>query len=275
MPFDRISIIGFAASYSFAFAFELLRLFRYGKISRYAATTFGGAGLLAHSIFLALWLPALATTYGSLLFLAWVVAMFYFFGSFHHSRQSWSVFVLPVVLGLIALAGALGEAPSSLDFPESYLSVGSKEFWRLLHVTLFLLAATGISVGFVASVMYLVQAHRLRMKTVPGSGLRMLSLERLEAMNRRAIILSFPLLTAGLLVGTARMLHDQSRIQGWADIRILSTLALWIVFAILLYLRYGFHLRARRLAILTIAAFALLLFTLVTSHGGPTAGGVP
>ena len=43
--------------------------------------------------------------------------------------------------------------------------------------------------------------------------------------------------------------------------------------AILLYLRSGYHVRCRRLALLTILAFALLLFTLVTGHTGVQGGG--
>jgi hypothetical protein len=35
---------------------------------------------------------------------------------------------------------------------------------------------------------------------------------------------------------------------------------------LLLYLRYGVHLQGRRLALLTIAAFALMLFTLTSAH---------
>ena len=45
------------------------------------------------------------------------------------------------------------------------------------------------------------------------------------------------------------------------------------MFAILLYLRSGYHVRGRRLALLTILAFALLLFTLVTGHTGVQGGG--
>ena len=59
-----------------------------------------------------------------------------------------------------------------------------------------------MSVSFLASVMYLIQARRLRRKVAPGSVVPMLSLERLETMNRRALNLAFPMLTAGLLVGT-------------------------------------------------------------------------
>ena len=47
---------------------------------------------------------------------------------------------------------------------------------------------------------------------------------------------------------------------------LVSTAILWIVFALLLYMRYGAHLNGRRLAQLTIVAFVLLLFTLASSH---------
>jgi ABC-type transport system involved in cytochrome c biogenesis permease subunit len=84
-------------------------------------------------------------------------------------------------------------------------------------------------------------------------------------MNRRAINLAFPLLTAGVLVGGALMLHG-APLQGWSDPKVLGGIALWLVFALLLYLRYGVHLRGRRLAQLTIMAFMLLVFTLAASH---------
>jgi ABC-type transport system involved in cytochrome c biogenesis permease subunit len=274
MPLEGISIVCFSASYAFALAFEIARLRRPGNTPRILATVFGTAGLFAHSVFLALRLPSLTTECGSLLFLAWILAVYYFFGSFHHARQIWSVYVLPVILGLIMLAALVAEAQKGTSLQTGYLAIDSKEFWQILHVSLFLLAAVGISVGFVASVMYLVQARRLKTKAVPQPGLRMLSLERLEAMNRRAITLAFPFLTAGLLVGTARMLQDQGRFQGWTDFRILSTVVLWLVFAILLYLRFGLHLRGRRVAFMTIGAFVLLVVTLLTSHG-PPAGGAP
>jgi len=43
---------------------------------------------------------------------------------------------------------------------------------------------------------------------------------------------------------------------------------------VMLYLRYGVHLHGRRVALLTIVAFALLLLTLVTQHS-LTPGGRP
>ena len=105
-----------------------------------------------------------------------------------------------------------------------------------------------------------------------------MSLERLEEMNRRAINLSFPLLTAGVLVGLILMFQPAAGEapsffqQGAA--KIIAIGVLWLVFALVLYLRYGAHLRGRSLALLTIVAFVLLVFTLASSHpvvqgGGP------
>ena len=67
--------------------------------------------------------------------------------------------------------------------------------------------------------MYLVQARRLRNKVNPAVVVPMLSLERLETMNRRALNLTFPLLTAGLLVGTLLLRHDQGTTQNWLSLK--------------------------------------------------------
>ena len=71
---------------------------------------------------------------------------------------------MPVVLGLIVLAGiAPVEGPdrSWLSFLEDFRG---ERFWGGIHGGLLLLASVGVCVGFVASVMYLIQAHRLRAK---------------------------------------------------------------------------------------------------------------
>jgi ABC-type uncharacterized transport system permease subunit len=94
-------------------------------------------------------------------------------------------------------------------------------------------------------------------------------------MNRRAINLAFPLLTAGLLIGWALVV--QRRSEGFAailDPKILGTGFLWLVFTVLLYLRYKCHVRGRPMALMTIVAFVLLLVTLASEHTS-LPGGVP
>src|SRR5215472_10733243 len=99
MPLERVSILCFAASYAVALACELSRLAYPGRAPRVGAAIFGGAGVMAHTIFLALRLPHLAAEYGAMLFLSWIMAVFWFVGSLRHAKTNFSIFLLPIVLG--------------------------------------------------------------------------------------------------------------------------------------------------------------------------------
>ena len=102
MPIDRITVMCFGASYGVALALELLQLLRPRGIQRLLGMVLAGAGILAHTLFLVVQQPPLSTQFGSLLFLAWILAVFYLYGSVHHGRLAWGVFVLPLVLGALA-----------------------------------------------------------------------------------------------------------------------------------------------------------------------------
>src|SRR5262245_22327864 len=252
----------FGASYAVALILELAQLALPRRSLRVAGMLFGAAGLIAHTAFLIVHHPTVAAPYGSLLLLAWVVAVFYLYGAMHHRHFAWGVFVLPIVLILIGLTEVFAKTGS--DSAHRWFT--GENFWGLVHGGLVVLALVGVCVGCVASVMYLLQARRLKSKTAPGQGLRLLSLERLATMNRRAVTWAFPLLTAGLLVGVIRLAQYAGPSLGWRSPRVLSTVGLWLVFLLLLYLRYFAHASNRRLAVLTIAAFGLMLVTLATAH---------
>jgi ABC-type transport system involved in cytochrome c biogenesis permease subunit len=285
----RIDVVCFFASYGLALLLELWHLLRPRPVFRLLALGLGTAGLFAQSVYLYRERPPLLWQFGWLLFLAWVLVVFYLCGSVHYRRLAWGVFVLPVVLGLVGLGlifrrpGSTGEGREPLLGAQGFVASLMYLFqahrlrvdpWATVHVWLLLLACVGMCVGFVASLMYLFQAHRLRVKAPPGRGVRLLSLERLETMNRRAIVLAFPLLTAGIIAG-AVMIARGSELVGWTDPRVLSTAVLWIAFAVLLFLRLGHHLRGRQVALLTIAAFFLLLLCVFISHSHPREGGLP
>jgi ABC-type transport system involved in cytochrome c biogenesis permease subunit len=272
---ERITIFCFVASYAVALALELTHQVRPRPVVRLFALAFAAAGFLAQTLFIANLLITLhriplESARGSLVFLAWVFAVFYLYGALHHRKVAWGLFVLPVVFGLSLLAW-LFPPPAGPRTPEEWGEVLSQHFWPVAHGVLLALAAVGVTVAFLASLMYLVQVYRLRSKRLPAQGVKLPSLERLEAMSRRAIILAFPLLTAGLLVGLVLLLQNGEPVLGYA--RIVSVVGLWVVFAILLYLRYCVHARGRQTALLTILAFALMLFSLVSVH--PFAGGAP
>jgi ABC-type transport system involved in cytochrome c biogenesis permease subunit len=258
-----ITLLCFTASYTLALALEVWHLFRPRPVFRLLGLAWSAAGLLAHTLYLSG--QPLAWPAGWMLVLAWALSVFHLLGSVHHRRLEWGVFVLPLVLGLIALSRFF--ADGSADFrARDLFAVGDDRFWGRVHAAVLLLASVGICVGFLSGLMYLVQSRRLRAKLLPGQGLRLLSLERLEAMNRRAITWAFPLLTAGLLLGIVLMFHPDRPGVGWTEPQVLGTGALWLVFAVLLYLRAGRHLRGRQVALWTIAAFVLLVCCMALFH---------
>lgn len=262
----------FGLSYLVALLLEVGRVARPAAGWRAVALGFGFAGFAAHSFYIVAHNPDPATPTGSLLLLAWVLALFYLSRTLHHAKPAWAVFVLPVVILLVGLSWALlrpGSTGSEFGIP-AWLS--GERFWGGLHGMLILLAAIGVSVGFFASVMYLVQARRLRNKVNPGRGIPLLSLERLENMNRRALNWAFPLLTVGLLVGSVLLRHGHDAGENWLSLKVVSTGGLWVVFLVLVYLRYGAHVPPRRLAWLSIAAFGLMLVALGAAHPFATGG---
>jgi ABC-type transport system involved in cytochrome c biogenesis permease subunit len=259
---DRVTILCFFASYGLALGLEVLYLRIARPVVRILALLAGTAGLVAHTIYLYSTQPALIWQFSWMMFVAWILAVFYLCEAVHHRRLSWGVFVLPLVLGLVGL-GVLFGKPT--DESKGLWQTEPDKLWGPVHAVLILLATVGVCVGFVASLMYLFQAHRLRTKAPPGQGLRLWSLERLESMNRRAIVLAFPLLTAGMLAGVVLLVKGSDTVT-WGDPRVLSTVVLWLAFAMLLYLRYGYHLRGRQVALMTIMTFLVLLCCLAISH---------
>lgn len=262
----HISTSCFGASYLLAFVCELARL-RWPSVTlRWVAVVWGGIGLFTHSVFLAVHHPSPAAAYGATLAIAWVLAVFYLYGTLHAPRRAWAVFILPMVLGLVGLA-VFAVSPADKT------AVLGDKLWGTVHGILVLLAAVGVSVGCIASVMYLIQSDRLRRKRSPLGGMNLLSLERLELMNRRAVNLAFPLLTLGLLLGMVLLRQYHGLAENWLSLKVLGTVGLWAVFCVLLYLRYSAHVSGRRLAWLTIATFGLMLAVLLAAH--PFAGDSP
>jgi ABC-type transport system involved in cytochrome c biogenesis permease subunit len=110
------------------------------------------------------------------------------------------------------------------------------------------------------------------------------SLEQSERINRGSITLAFPLLTFGLLIGMVLSLaagtegnESLAHTLGWTDPKVISALAMWLVFAVLLHARFRPAMRGKSVMVLTIVAFGFLVFTWVgvealrlpTAHGPP------
>src|SRR5262245_39841122 len=128
-----VSLTCFFAGYGAALGLELWHHLRPRPVLRLLALGFGAAGLVAQTIHLDQKQPPLIWQFGWVLFLAWVLGIFYLYGSVHHRKLAWGVFVLPLILGLLALGVAFRQPPDDGKGPlrERVLSV--QHLWGLVH----------------------------------------------------------------------------------------------------------------------------------------------
>jgi len=105
------------------------------------------------------------------------------------------VFVLPVVLVLVALAGIWAPRDDWAAWG------GMTYFWGVTHGLFYLVGAVGSCLAFAAGLMYLLQSSRLKHKRPTRFGFALPSLEQSERLNRAGITVAFPFLTAGLVIG--------------------------------------------------------------------------
>ena len=137
------------------------------------------------------------TPFESVIVLSWIVALIGLYLMVRSPRPvAAGMFVLPLVLGLVIVAGWF--APRQSDWLEWG---GMFAFWGTVHGIFLLGGAVFTCVAFFAGLMYLVQMRRLKAKRPSRFGLALPSLEQSERINRGAITIAFPLLTFGLLIG--------------------------------------------------------------------------
>jgi len=284
---DRLSVLCFGGTYGLALLCDLAR-FAVRWPGRWWATLgltslawivqtayLGNLTLVNHQL-------PVTTAFESMIVLSWVLAGVGLYLIVRAPRPvAVGMFVLPLVLGLVMIAGFWAPREDWLHPRWS----GATVFWGTAHGLLYLVGAVGSCVGAAAGLMFLAQSHRLKHKRPPRFGFALPSLEQSERVNRAAITVAFPFLTAGLVVGLAlEVVAEQTGMPrvGWSDPKVVGGVAMWLVFAILLHARFRPEMRGRRVMLLTLVAFVSLAIATVgvdllhiTSHGAPRSPAQP
>jgi ABC-type uncharacterized transport system permease subunit len=272
-----VQIICFAASYAIVLAMEISRLMFRSAFRGAIMLAWAGAGLFAHTVFL--YYRAVNTTGVPLsswqdwdLVAAWLLMVVYLYLLFFHPRTSIGLFLLPLVLGLIGAAVFLAS-------PQPFAREPASLVWGAIHGISLVAATVSMLLGFAAGVMYLGQVRRLKHKRPLGQGLRLPSLEWLERINHRAIIIALITLGVGVLSGVIlnNIDHRPKTDQlSWNDPLVLSTLAIffWLLGAVVIIHVYKPARQGRKVVYLTMISFLFLVLalavglTLGTQHGG-------
>jgi len=269
MTGEGVSVFCFLASYALAFGLEWGRMLRSGgRFSRVLSFIAGTAGLIAHTWYL--WNrsaqtelpPLLSSSHDWFLVLAWMAVVFYLVLIAFDSNLAVGLFLLPLVLLLIGTAYLVSDEKSSLLMED----LDARRGWAMLHATLLVFGIAGVIIGFVLSLMYLVQHSRLKHKHGTHEGLGLPSLERLSRLNWWAVILSVPLLTLGMLTGIILGLQAKAGQTGFSfgDPVVIVSAVVWVVMVVFFVWRLRTQEAAGKLvAWRTIWAFGFLLVTLM------------
>ena len=276
-----ISITCFFSSYLVAMLLEISRIFFRNRVGSFVELAFAFAGVFAHTLFLAYRAGVtggspLSSPFDWYLLAAWTMAVVYLLVAISSRGTASGVFILPLVLLLIGMA--------QFATKESFAPQRASRAWGDVHGTALLLGTVSVLVGFAAGAMYLVQSYRLKHKLLPSEGLRLPSLERLEKLNSRALLVSVVLIGigfgAGLMLNAVKNRRDDAAIPFSDPVVVMSALMFfWLLIASVFNLAYRPARRGRKVAYLTLASFVFLAFTLAAvlfggSEHNPSRGAV-
>jgi len=263
LTLPQISALILAAlSYLLAGALALTREQR-GRVQKRARAGVAVGSLLTLALFLwhslqpgGNWQP-LGDNVAALLGMATLIGVFLLYIQFRHPIASLELFLVPVILVLLVLAGFFGQL-----LPQSYLPTG----WSIVHRVTTFLGAVAFAIAAATGAMYIRADRALRSKRLdaasPGA-----SLERLSSLNYSAVTWGFALLTIGCLTGFVWMRHINTPSHPGAEWlahgKVHLALAAWALYAVVLHTPITPRLRGRRNAWLSIAGCVLILLSAV------------
>lgn len=227
------------------------------------ATFATGSGFLAHTASIGLHWGATAEVpivgaFNSLSLTAWALILIYFIVEHLVRLKLYGTLLVPVAFVAMAAAQISLQATGAELTPEALEQLDS---WRVaMHVAMMMIANAGFAVAAAASAVYLLQGGQLKKHKSSGLMKRLPSLTQTQQLARRAIMLAYPVYTAGMLLGIIRAIEFQLDLW-WFDPRVMLSGVVWAIFGLYLLLFYrggGSGKLLARIALLGLAAVIVL-----------------
>jgi ABC-type transport system involved in cytochrome c biogenesis permease subunit len=135
----------------------------------------------------------------------------------------------------------------------------------LVHTSCSLLSYVAFLLAFIAGMLFLIQERQLKHKTMGVLFHRLPSLELLDRVNFIALSAGFGLLSLGLLSG---VLGSGILLGRWwiGDPKEYLTVGVWGAYCVLWLIRLRAAMRGRRVALLSMLGFTLVLFAALATH---------
>jgi ABC-type uncharacterized transport system permease subunit len=164
---------------------------------------------------------------------------------------SFGLFALPLAF-LLVLFPAVGL--EKYNFTSPIVRNG----WITVHVCALLAAYAALLFSLLASFLYLIQEKRLKDRSNRSFLAWLPPLETMNQIGYRALVIGFPCMTIGLLIGS---LIAQSSFGSsyFRDPKVLLSFAMWLLYVVMLLLHRNTGLRGRRAVYLSSLVFVAML----------------
>jgi len=221
------------------------------------------AAYLIHGVSLALrcfsrGLTPAVHPYETLSFFAWAMTGTYLAFQLKTKTRVLGAFVSPLAFLLMVISvSRLGVEVNVPDILKGTLVP--------VHVALSVVGEALLAIACGAGILYLAQDSQIRRRKMTPLSRYLPSLDDLDRVNHVSLLSGFTLLTVGVLVGSVWASTVWGKPWPW-DPKLLWTLAAWFFYAVLIHQRLAIGWKGRKIAMLSIAAFAVLFFAFVGVH---------
>ena len=200
----------------------------------------------------------LVSSLEALLFYAWLLLAVFLVLVRREAHRTLGAILVPlaVLLGAFAAAFMAPPQPVSALFHNRYFA---------LHTVSLFLGYSALSVAFCAGVMYLLLFDEIAHKRVGRMFARLPSLDDLDRLGHRTVLLGFALLTAGIVVGMVWAKTEWGVLWVWEP-KSVWTLLSWAVYLGYLVTRNLAGWQGPRAAWLATLGFALAAATFVGTN---------
>jgi len=233
-----------------------------------SATTILVAAALAHTFIIGMetmqagQVPVEGATSAISMFV-WLLAVAYLYTEVTTDERAMGVFILPLLIALQAIPALKADTEVRSSVLRGWLFG--------LHVSSLLFAYASFALAFVIGITYVLLFKEIKTKHLGLFYARLPSLQILDLMNQRAIVVGWVFLTVGLLAGAVFAVQARVSDAGVAQVQAMSLADPKIFVAIVCWAVYSFELFAarrigwggRRTAYLSAFGFAIVLLNFV------------
>ena len=234
-----------------------------------SATTLLVAGALSHTFVIGMQtmeaghVPMTGATSAISTFV-WLLALAYLYTEMTTDERAMGVFILPLLVALQAI-------PAFRPSVEDRAAVLQSPLFGI-HVSSLLFAYASFALACVIGITYVLLFKEIKAKHLGFFYARLPSLQVLDTMNQRAIVIGWIFLTFGIVVGAVWAAQARGglaaldpRVQAMSllDPKIFAALVCWFVYSFELFAARRIGWGGRRLAYLSALGFAIVLLNLV------------